>query len=62
MKSQVLGFLQLLQQPQAVQQNMCATSVAKFSAAMIHLHITRPSIREKPDVPFVRSCSLGNTL
>jgi hypothetical protein len=62
MKSRVLGFLQLLRQLQAVQQNMCATSAVKFSAATIHLHITRVSIRGKPDAPFVRSCSLGNTL
>lgn len=61
MESQVLGFLQLLQL-QAVQQNMCAPNVVKFSAATIRLHITRASIRGKRDAPFVRSCSLGNTL
>jgi hypothetical protein len=62
MRSQVLGFHQLLWHLQAVRRNMCATSVAKFSAEMIHLHITRASIRGKPGVPFVINCFLGNTL
>lgn len=62
MKIRVLSFHQFLRQLQALQQNMCATSVAKFSAAMIHLHITRVSTGDKRDAPFVRSCSLANTL